>query len=252
MISAMKNEHLAILMCTYNGERFLEKQLDSFLGQTFPKWDLFVFDDGSINSKVLQFEIKDAEVIEVKPYTKLDIWLAEIPIKDEIQKIFLHFCSGDLIRQDVDIRTDVMEAQHKYPNMRIILQYEQMDRQTIENRAAKYGITLDKFKAVKHTEIASDILSPVAAGGHEEPSEEFVKNLEQVNKSLEDNKDKIKIIDYSKYAVGGNDTVVAPKTYDTNINLKELKEEKDNFTNKSNWFKDRRRRKKKDETKKQE
>ena len=211
----------------------------------------FVFDDGSINSKVLQFEIKDAEVIEVKPYTKLDIWLAEIPIKDEIQKIFLHFCSGDLIRQDVDIRTDVMEAQHKYPNMRIILQYEQMDRQTIENRAAKYGITLDKFKAVKHTEIASDILSPVAAGGHEEPSEEFVKNLEQVNKSLEDNKDKIKIIDYSKYAVGGNDTVVPAVPINgvwpvSKEGKKILEDTADKFSSKSNWFKDRRRRKKKE------
>lgn len=47
MISAMKNEQLAILMCTYNGERFVGKQLDSFLQQTFPNWELFVFDDGS-------------------------------------------------------------------------------------------------------------------------------------------------------------------------------------------------------------
>ena len=202
----------------------------------------FVFDDGTINSKVLQFEIKDAEVIEVKPYTKLDTWLAEIPqYKDEIQKIFLHFSSGDLIRQDVDIRTDVMEAQHKYPNMRIILQYEQMDRQTIENRAAKYGIPQ---WTEKHDKIVQEYES-------KQQKEVVIIPRDPVDKIIEGNKDKIKIIDYSKYAVGGNDTVVPPKDKPNmlmvgdnpggreSINI-------DPFTKKYNEFKDRRRRKKKE------
>ena len=191
----------------------------------------YVFDDGSINSKVLQFEIKDAEVIEVKPYTKLEDWLTAIPIKDneEIQKIFLHFCSGDLIRQDVDIRTDVMEAQHKYPNMRIILQYEQMDRQTIENRARKYGITTNTMTYNTKTNVATK------------------QQDVEVDKILEDNKDKIKIIDYSKYAVGGNDTVVpGPAQIPEKPEFPSFQVDKDPFANKSNWFKDRRRRKKKE------
>lgn len=38
---------LTILMATYNGERFLKDQLDSFLCQTYADWDLWVSDDGS-------------------------------------------------------------------------------------------------------------------------------------------------------------------------------------------------------------
>ncbi len=39
--------NLAILMCTYNGEKFLQEQLKSFANQNFKNWHLFVYDDGS-------------------------------------------------------------------------------------------------------------------------------------------------------------------------------------------------------------
>lgn len=47
---------LSILMATYNGERFLEKQLESFEDQSFKDWDLWVSDDGSkdATTKILQ------------------------------------------------------------------------------------------------------------------------------------------------------------------------------------------------------
>lgn len=44
----MKNtSEVAILMCTYNGERYLSEQLESFLQQTHKNWSLWVSDDGS-------------------------------------------------------------------------------------------------------------------------------------------------------------------------------------------------------------
>jgi len=39
--------HVAILMCTKNGGRFLNEQLDSLQRQSFPQWTLYVSDDGS-------------------------------------------------------------------------------------------------------------------------------------------------------------------------------------------------------------
>lgn len=42
--------NLAILMCTYNGEKFLQEQLDSFANQSFKNWHLFVYDDGSTDN----------------------------------------------------------------------------------------------------------------------------------------------------------------------------------------------------------
>lgn len=38
---------VAILLCTYNGQRYLAEQLDSYAAQTHPHWQLWVSDDGS-------------------------------------------------------------------------------------------------------------------------------------------------------------------------------------------------------------
>lgn len=38
---------IAILMSTYNGEKYLREQIDSFFAQTYKDWKLFVRDDGS-------------------------------------------------------------------------------------------------------------------------------------------------------------------------------------------------------------
>ena len=44
----MKSEpHIAILLATYNGGRFLERQLDSFLKQSHKNWSLWISDDRS-------------------------------------------------------------------------------------------------------------------------------------------------------------------------------------------------------------
>jgi glycosyltransferase involved in cell wall biosynthesis len=45
-----KSPSVAILMCTYNGEDFLEEQLDSIETQDYKNWTLFVNDDGSKDS----------------------------------------------------------------------------------------------------------------------------------------------------------------------------------------------------------
>lgn len=41
---------IAVLLCTYNGDRFLEKQLNSITQQTYPNWTLHISDDGSRDS----------------------------------------------------------------------------------------------------------------------------------------------------------------------------------------------------------
>jgi glycosyltransferase involved in cell wall biosynthesis len=38
---------VAILICTYNGARFLKEQLDSFINQTHKNWSIYASDDGS-------------------------------------------------------------------------------------------------------------------------------------------------------------------------------------------------------------
>ena len=155
----------------------------------------FIFDDGSLAAKVLQYEVQDVEVIKVKPYISLNQWLADSGILEENDSqvfIFLHFTSGDLIRTDVDIRADVAAATHNYPNLRIILQYQQMDKPGIERRALNYGINPQLSKLIQENR----------------------DKAEQVDKIIEDNKEKFHFIersDYGKYTVGGEATEVPKK-----------------------------------------
>ena len=42
-----ENNLIAILLCTYNGSKYLREQLDSLIEQTHKNWILYVSDDGS-------------------------------------------------------------------------------------------------------------------------------------------------------------------------------------------------------------
>lgn len=44
--------HIAILMCTYNGQAFLDSQLQSIANQTHSNWSLWISDDGSSDQTV--------------------------------------------------------------------------------------------------------------------------------------------------------------------------------------------------------
>ena len=44
--------HIAILMATYNGEKYLREQIDSILSQTNSQWHLYIHDDGSKDETV--------------------------------------------------------------------------------------------------------------------------------------------------------------------------------------------------------
>lgn len=56
----MENKKVAVIMSTYNGEKFIREQLDSILNQTYKNIEIVVRDDGS----------KDSTVEIVKEYMK--------------------------------------------------------------------------------------------------------------------------------------------------------------------------------------
>ncbi|CAM8402057.1 WcaA Glycosyltransferases involved in cell wall biogenesis [Candidatus Methylopumilus universalis] len=67
-----KNPTVAILLCTYQGQKFIQEQLDSFANQTFTNWKLYVSDDHSSDNTVKiinQFKIKtnDRRIISAGP-----------------------------------------------------------------------------------------------------------------------------------------------------------------------------------------
>ncbi len=54
--TAQNGQRLAILLCTYQGERFLAQQLDSIKAQTFTDWTLWASDDRSTDGTVAILE----------------------------------------------------------------------------------------------------------------------------------------------------------------------------------------------------
>jgi glycosyltransferase involved in cell wall biosynthesis len=89
-----KSPNIAILMCTYNGEAFLEEQLDSIQNQEYKNWTLYVNDDGS----------KDATLNILKAYQKK--WgIKKLHIRNGPQK---GFCQNFLqIINDPKINADL-------------------------------------------------------------------------------------------------------------------------------------------------
>ena len=49
----MTDNTIAILMATYNGEKYLREQIDSILSQTYRDWHLFIHDDGSEDDTIV-------------------------------------------------------------------------------------------------------------------------------------------------------------------------------------------------------
>lgn len=49
-------QHVAILLSTYNGERFLKEQLDSLIAQSHSNWTIFASDDGSTDKTLAILE----------------------------------------------------------------------------------------------------------------------------------------------------------------------------------------------------
>lgn len=45
------NPKISIALCTYNGEKYLRQQLDSFVHQTLAPYELVVCDDASSDEK---------------------------------------------------------------------------------------------------------------------------------------------------------------------------------------------------------
>ncbi len=43
---------ITILLAVYNGEKYLQEQLDSIVNQTYTNWKLYIRDDGSIDSSI--------------------------------------------------------------------------------------------------------------------------------------------------------------------------------------------------------
>ena len=59
---------VSVVMCTYNGARFLKEQLDSIINQTYPIYELIIIDDCSSDDTILILETYAKEKSFIKVF----------------------------------------------------------------------------------------------------------------------------------------------------------------------------------------
>ena len=65
----MIHQHVSIVMCTYNGEKYLHEQLDSIINQSYPIYELIIQDDCSTDRTIEIIQ----EYMQEHPFIKLFI-----------------------------------------------------------------------------------------------------------------------------------------------------------------------------------
>lgn len=91
--------NVAILMSTFNGERFIEEQINSIRNQTFKDWTLYIRDDGSTDetiSIINRFEKKDNRIRLISDNMKrLRPMKSFLTLLKEVEADFYFFCDQD-------------------------------------------------------------------------------------------------------------------------------------------------------------
>jgi glycosyltransferase involved in cell wall biosynthesis len=99
--NSFSSAQVAILLCTYNGAKFLSAQLDSIERQTHPNWVVYVSDDGSSDAtlKILQRYRerfgKDRLVIYTGPRQGFAKNFMSLIMNPNIQGDYFAFCDQD-------------------------------------------------------------------------------------------------------------------------------------------------------------
>lgn len=101
---------VAILMCTYNGEKYIKEQIDSILNQTYQNFVLFIRDDNStddtkeiINEYVKKYNGKIIEVVDekiAKGASKNFMFLLEYVYKLNMFDVFIFSDQDDYWEKD--------------------------------------------------------------------------------------------------------------------------------------------------------
>lgn len=107
----MKNsDKVAILMCTYNGEKYIKEQIDSILNQTYQNFVLYIRDDNSTDNtkEIISYYVKkyNGKIIEVvdnkiaHSASKNFMFLLEYVYKLDIFDIFVFSDQDDYWEKD--------------------------------------------------------------------------------------------------------------------------------------------------------
>lgn len=92
------SKKVAILMATYNGEKYVEAQLESILSQSYTDWSLYIRDDGSKDStcKILEsYALRYNNIHLIKDDERLGPKLSFIRLLENVESVYYMFADQD-------------------------------------------------------------------------------------------------------------------------------------------------------------
>lgn len=123
----MQDKNVAILLATYNGEKYLAEQLDSLYNQTYKDWTIYVHDDGSTDHTVdilKEYAFKHDNLIILdypSQHGPKDNFLS---LLQKIEADYYFFCDQDDVWLDTKIEKSLVrmiEQESLTPNVPILV-----------------------------------------------------------------------------------------------------------------------------------
>ena len=118
------NRKTAILMSTYNGENYLQDQIDSIKAQDSDKWILYIRDDGSTDSTRSIIEsntLNDERIVwlDKNKNQNLGVTKSFIRMLKSVDEDFYMFCDQDdfWLPNKVRVTTDCMKDRDTIPTL---------------------------------------------------------------------------------------------------------------------------------------
>jgi len=118
---------------------------------------IYILDNGSVGSKLLQEEYKGTFDIDVVKVNNSDSLVEQFTkVKNDGTKIFLPFVVEDLVAYNEKLRKEIQEVEALGFKNLLVLPYEGNERKLIEFRAKNAGIKEDITLTGKPVAIAID------------------------------------------------------------------------------------------------
>lgn len=120
---------IAILLCTYNGERYLEEQIDSLFSQSYRDFKIFVHDDGSTDRSieiVKSYEILHPSMIKIvdDSHKHRGAGASFMWMMQNVESDYYMFCDQDdkwLPNKVEDTFVRMQEVEHQHPEAPILI-----------------------------------------------------------------------------------------------------------------------------------
>lgn len=132
----MNKEKIQVLMSTYNGEKYIDEQINSILNQTYKNIEVIIRDDGSTDDTFLILE-KYRNNPQIKIYTEENIGVVgsffELLNKVDKESKYFAFCDQDDVWEKEKIKQAIYKIEESCTDSNVPIVYGSRVRPVSEN-----------------------------------------------------------------------------------------------------------------------